>query len=76
MRAIARAVGLLSVLIMAMARPAQANTCAPATTQGAAPSDYQNYCWLDFSGYSDAQAQAGGQPFNFTLPDGSMLSLT
>ncbi len=76
MRAGVRALGLLSVLIMALARPAQANTCAPATSQGAAPSDYQNYCWLDFSGYSDAQAQAGGQPFNFTLPDGSMLSLT
>ncbi|HUX74104.1 MAG TPA: hypothetical protein VMV25_09475 [Steroidobacteraceae bacterium] len=52
------------------------SSCAPATTQGTAPSDYQNYCWLDFSGYSDALAQGGGQPFAFTLPDGSTLSLT
>ena len=52
------------------------NSCAPATTQGTAPSDYQNYCWLDFAGYSDTLAQGGGQPFTFTLPDGSTLSLT
>ena len=55
---------------------AAANTCGPATSQGTAPSDYQNYCWLDFSGYNDAQAQGGGQPFTFTLPDGSTLRLT
>ncbi len=57
-------------------RPAQASTCAPATIRGTAPSDYQNYCWLDFSGYSDALAQGGGQVFNFSLPDGSTLNLT
>ncbi|HEY1312814.1 MAG TPA: CshA/CshB family fibrillar adhesin-related protein, partial [Steroidobacteraceae bacterium] len=53
-----------------------ANSCAPATGQGTAPSDYQDYCWLDFTGYSDAMARAGGQPFTFTLPDGSTLSMT
>jgi len=58
------------------AMAAQANTCAPAATRGTAPSDYQDYCWLDFSGYSDSIAQAGGQPFTFTLPDGSILTLT
>jgi uncharacterized repeat protein (TIGR01451 family) len=58
------------------AAAAQANSCAPATTRGTAPSDYQDYCWLDFTGYSDAMAQAGGQPFSFTLPDGSILTLT
>jgi uncharacterized repeat protein (TIGR01451 family) len=67
---------LLGLLLTAAAPPAHANTCAPATTQGTAPNDYQNYCWLDFTGYSDAQARAGGQIFNFSLPDGSSLSLT
>jgi uncharacterized repeat protein (TIGR01451 family) len=65
---------LAFVLLHTMA--AQANTCAPAATQGTAPSDYQDYCWLDFTGYSDALAQASGQPFTFTLPDGSILTLT
>jgi uncharacterized repeat protein (TIGR01451 family) len=68
--------GLWGLLLLALAGMAQANTCAPAASGGAAPADYQNYCWLDFSGYSDAQAQAGGQPFTFTLPDGSTLNLT
>jgi uncharacterized repeat protein (TIGR01451 family) len=64
------------LLFAALAGAVEANTCAPAASGGAAPADYQNYCWLDFSGYSDAQAQAGGQPFTFTLPDGSILRLT
>jgi uncharacterized repeat protein (TIGR01451 family) len=75
-RALVRAIGLFAVLNFGMALPAQASTCAPAATRGTAPSDYQNYCWLDFTGYNDALAQAGGQPFSFTLPDGSTLSLT
>jgi uncharacterized repeat protein (TIGR01451 family) len=69
---------LLALLLLASAlfvAPAQANTCAPAATQGAAPADYQTYCWLDFTGYSDAAAQAG-QAFSFTLSDGSVLNLT
>ena len=66
----------IAVLNFGMALPAQASTCAPAATRGTAPSDYQTYCWLDFTGYNDALAQAGGQPFIFTLPDGSTLSLT
>ncbi len=66
----------LAALAMVAAWPARANTCAPATTKGTAPNDYQAYCWLDFSGYSDSMAQAGGQPFAFNLPDGSVLTLT
>ena len=62
-------------LLMA-ALGARANTCAPAAIRGTAPSDFQSYCWLDFSGYSDALAQGAGQPFNYSLPDGSTLSLT
>ena len=57
------------------AAPAWASNCGAATSQGSAPSDYQNYCWLDFTGYNDTTARAGGQNFTFTLPDGSTLSL-
>jgi uncharacterized repeat protein (TIGR01451 family) len=64
------------VLLGACAVGAHASTCAPAAVRGTAPSDYQSYCWLDFTGYNDALAQGGGQPFTFTLPDGSSLSLT
>lgn len=56
---------------------ALANTCAPAITQGTAPADYNDYCWLDFSGYNDTTARsASGQPFSFTLPDLSVISMT
>ena len=55
---------------------ARANSCYAATSQGTAPSDYKDYCWLDFTGYSDATAQsAAGQTFSYNLPDGSTLSL-
>ena len=64
------------ILLGGCAFGARANTCAPAAVRGTAPSDYQSYCWLDFSGYSDALAQGAGQPFSFTLPDGSSLTLT
>jgi uncharacterized repeat protein (TIGR01451 family) len=51
-------------------------TCYYASGQGTAPSDYQDYCWLDFSTYNDTTARsAGGQAFTFSLPDGSTLSM-
>lgn len=65
-------------LLVALGLPglAAANTCAPAASQGTAPADYKDYCWLEFSGYSDALAlSAGGQAFTFNLPDGSTLSM-
>jgi Surface adhesin CshA non-repetitive domain 2 len=59
------------------ATPAFANTCSPAATQGTAPPEWQTYCWLDFTGYNDATARSvGGQPFSFTLTDGSTMTLT
>ena len=76
LRSHACAFSLLGLLLIALAHPAEANVCAPATVRGNAPSDYQDYCWLDFTGYSDTQAQAGGQAFSFSLPDGSTLNLT
>ena len=52
-------------------------SCAPATTRGTAPADYKDYCWLDFSTYSEAAALNGtGQSFTFTLPDLSTLRMT
>ena len=53
---------------------ARAASCAPAASAGTAPADWGTYCWLDFSSYNDALARGGGQPFTFTLPDGSTLS--
>ena len=76
---ISRAFGALLVLAFFtfVASPAQANTCSSATSQGTAPPEWQTYCWLDFAGYNDATARsAGGQPFSFTLTDGSTLTLT
>lgn len=58
-----------------IAAPAQAQSCAPATSQGTAPAGWQTYCWLDFATYNDATARSGsGQNFSFTLSDGSVLS--
>lgn len=63
------------VLASGWSAPAQAQSCAPATSQGTAPPGWQTYCWLDFSAYNDATARsAGGQNFLFTLSDGSVLS--
>jgi uncharacterized repeat protein (TIGR01451 family) len=61
-----------------LAGRAEASTCSPAAAQGpSGPSDFRDYCWLDFSGYVDATAQsAGGQSFVFTMPDGSTLAMT
>ena len=69
------------VFVVAMAAsPAHAqlsNTCGAATTQGAAPADFQSYCWLDFTGYNDATARtAGGQAFGWNLPDGTRVTAT
>ena len=56
--------------------PAYAQSCAPAASQGTAPSGWETYCWLDFSSYNDATARSGaGQNFSFNLNDGSVLSL-
>lgn len=66
----------LFVLLMGFgSTSAQAQSCAPATTQGTAPQGWETYCWLDFSTYNDATARsAAGQNFSFNLNDGSTLS--
>lgn len=66
---------LMAVVMLAIASPAVAATCAPATSAGTAPSSWQTYCWLDFSSYVDATARsAGGQNFSITLTDGATLT--
>lgn len=71
--------GLASVFALwlcLLSTPAYAQSCAPAATQGTAPSGWETYCWLDFSAYNDATARSGaGQNFSFNLNDGSVLSL-
>ncbi|OYV44963.1 MAG: hypothetical protein B7Z75_02250 [Acidocella sp. 20-57-95] len=68
---------VMSMVLLAMSGVARANSCAPAATQGTgAPADYKDYCWLDFTGYSDSTAQkTSGQTFSFTLPDFSTISM-
>ncbi len=67
----------IAMTLLFCALPARANTCSPATTQGSAPPEWQTYCWLDFTGYNDVAAKsAAGQPFSFTLTDGSIMTLT
>ncbi len=65
---------LLGLALSGLSGGAHAASCAPAASAGTAPADWGTYCWLDFSSYSDALARGGGQPFTFTLPDGSTLS--
>lgn len=57
------------------AKPAFAQSCAPATTQGTAPAGWETYCWLDFTTYNDATARStAGQNFAIPLTDGSTLN--
>ncbi len=54
---------------------AEAATCSSAGAQGAAPSSWQSYCWLDLSSYNDTTARStAGQTFSFNLADGSTLT--
>lgn len=56
---------------------AEAASCFYATSQGATgPANWNSYCWLDFSGYSDTAARNGGQAMSYTLPDGTVMTFT
>lgn len=56
---------------------ARAATCGAAAVQGTAPSDFRDYCWLDFSTYNNTTASsASGQAFTFNLPDGTTVNMT
>jgi uncharacterized repeat protein (TIGR01451 family) len=70
--ALALAIGAL--LLYIGSGTASAATCAQASSAGTAPADWATYCWLDFSTYNDTLARSVGQPFTFTLNDGSTLS--
>lgn len=67
---------LVALLLLAVAGTSHANVCRSATSAGAAASDWQSFCWLDFTGYNDTTARStAGQNFSFTLSDGSTLTL-
>ncbi len=65
-----------AILLCGMvAKPAFAQSCAPATTQGTAPAGWETYCWLDLATYSDVTARSvAGQNFVIPLTDGSTLN--
>ncbi len=56
--------------------PAHAANCYGAASRGTTgPADWQTYCWLDLTSFSDATARSTtGQALSFTLSDGSTLS--
>ena len=62
----------------AFALPAQAANCNYATAQGSTgPANWQTYCWLDLSTYSETTARStAGQSYAYTLPDGSTMTFT
>ncbi len=64
------------VLAMLCATPALAANCFIATSQGTTgPSDWQSYCWIDFSTYNDTTARSSaGQNFSLTLQDGTVMA--
>lgn len=66
-----------AILSMALfAAPVRAANCSVATSQGSTgPSDWQTYCWIDFSTYNDVSARsASGQAVSLTLQDGTVIS--
>lgn len=72
---------LLAFVLVALAAAllpaqAQAANCNYATAQGSTgPVNWQTYCWLDLSSYSDITARsAGGQNFSYSLPDGTTMT--
>jgi hypothetical protein len=67
---------LALILSLCAANPALAANCYYATSQGSTgPTDWQTYCWLDLSSYSDTTARtAAGQNFSYTLPDGTVMT--
>ena len=79
-RQLRRFSALLMALLFAVmgAGRAEAANCFSATSQGATgPANWQSYCWLDFSGYSDTAARStAGQAMSYTLPDGTVMTFT
>lgn len=66
---------LLAALAL-YATPSLAAVCYPATSQGIyGPADWESYCWIDFTTFSDATARsASGQNMSVTLQDGTTMT--
>jgi uncharacterized repeat protein (TIGR01451 family) len=74
-RLVVRAIAVVFMLFGMCTTAAFAQSCAPATSQGTAPTGWETYCWLDFTTYNDAVARSvAGQNFVFSLSDGSTLT--
>ncbi|WP_421837902.1 hypothetical protein [Novosphingobium sp.] len=70
---------LLALLMLSFgAGRAEAASCFYATSQGSTgPTNWNSYCWLDFTGYNDTAARStAGQAMSYTLPDGTVMSFT
>jgi hypothetical protein len=67
---------LLLLLWVCSTTTAFAANCYVATAQGTTgPSDWQTFCWIDFSSYNATTASSsGGQTFSLTLQDGTVMS--
>ena len=72
----ARRALLLFLLWAASTTAAFAANCYPPTSQGSTgPSDWQSYCWIDFSSYNSTTAtSSSGQNFSLTLQDGTVMT--
>lgn len=66
----------LMLLSCLWAGRAEAAQCNVATSQGSTgPSNWQTYCWLDFSSFNNTTARsASGQNFTYNLPDGTTMT--
>jgi hypothetical protein len=70
---------LLALLMLSFgAGHAEAASCFYATSQGSTgPTNWNSYCWLDFTGYNDTAARSpAGQAMSYTLPDGTVMTFT
>ena len=66
----------LMLLSCLWATRAEAAQCNVATSQGSTgPSNWQTYCWLDFTSFNNTTARsAAGQNFSYDLPDGTTMT--
>jgi hypothetical protein len=70
--------GLVCLILLSClwATRAEAAQCNVATSQGSTgPSNWQTYCWLDFTSFNNTTARsAAGQNFSYSLPDGTTMT--
>jgi uncharacterized repeat protein (TIGR01451 family) len=70
MKAIRHLPGLLLASLAALLAPLQCLANGASYATAGTGTFTQSLAWLDFAGYKDSTAAAGGQAFSFTLPNG------